>query len=37
MNRGLDIGLSLAAALAAGGRGVKVTADIKQPAQLLAL
>jgi glutathione S-transferase len=37
MNRGLDIGLSLAASLAAGGRGVKVTGDLKQPAQLLAL
>jgi len=37
MNRGLDIGLSLAATLAAGGRGVKVTGDRKQSAQLLAL
>ena len=37
MNRGLDVGLSLAASLAAGGRGVKVAADARQPAQLLEL
>lgn len=37
MNRGLDLGLSLAATLATGGRGVKVTADARQPEQLLEL